>query len=278
MQYDALSYHPFPGMEVLSDDRNIHSWDCTICFMRDNWHQAAQKDMILLLNTDLQNRLQKYFRAWQLVLNPRKWKQTAWRVSKLFKNKHLSERTSTELVQDRRREEITFWNPNLFHVRKVRVLPKREVFHFVIQASLEDVYVLCIHQLDSWQWISLHPTCLCKDLRHHMYVLTCKLVWTNNPSMEKVNTGVRVIHLARLNPAWTFSAFSAFISLPEVKIISDVSTIRKASNRELEFNILPNWTPPPSVCGSLAQLWKIHQVSDHFFVAISLTSSPRQIT
>lgn len=66
--------------------------------LRDNWHQAAQKDTIVLLNTDLQNRLQKYFRAWQLVLNPRKWKQTAWRVSKLFKNKHLSERTSTELI------------------------------------------------------------------------------------------------------------------------------------------------------------------------------------
>lgn len=96
------------------------------------------------------------------------------------------------------------------------------------------------------KWINLHPTCLCKDLRHHMYVLTCKLVWTNNPSMEKVNTGVRVIHLARLNPEWTFSAFSAFMSLPEVKIISDVSMIRKASNRELEFNILPNWTLPLS--------------------------------
>lgn len=114
-------------------------------------------------------------------------------------------------------------------------------------AGLEHISVLCMQQLNSWYWTNFHSTCLCKDLKHHMYIRTCKsqecswLQWT----VEKSNTGVRVTHRVRLNPAAIFFlGLFAFMIQPEVQIISDVGMIRKATNRYPEINNLSNRKAP----------------------------------
>lgn len=151
----------------------------------------------------------------------------------------MSETTSTELILSWTRREITFWNPNSFHMRQESSAQTWISLSFGNTAGLEHISVLCIPQLNSWYWTNFHPTCLCKDLTHHMYILTCKLQecswleWT----VEKSNTGDRVIHLVRLNPTAIFSGLFAFMIQPEVQIISDVGMIRKASKRYPEISI-----------------------------------------
>lgn len=93
--------------------------------------------------------------------------------------------------------------------------------------------------------------------------------------MEKSNTGVRVTHLVRLNPAAIFFlGLFAFMIQPEVQIISDVGMIRKATNRYPEINILSN-RKAPSVYGTLGSLMKdALSVLDHLLTAVSLSGSP----
>lgn len=92
--------------------------------------------------------------------------------------------------------------------------------------------------------------------------------------MEKSNTGDRVKHLVRLNPAAIFSGLFAFMIQPEVQVISDVGMIRKASKRYPEINILSN-RKAPSVYSTLGSLMKdALSVLDHLLAAVSPPNSP----
>lgn len=141
--------------------RKTYSWYRAGVAWREDWCQTDQKYMILLLNTTLQSRSQKCFKAWRLVLNLRTGKQTARRVSEDFIKRSDCQkgrqRSWSCLGQEKR------WN----YCLKSQLTP-----HETGKTSAQ-TWKLCNTgqpgslQLNSWHWTNLCPTCFCKDLRHH---------------------------------------------------------------------------------------------------------------